>query len=67
MEILLALSSCFILFFVIYLAVRTAINDSKNLTLIRNELSTIKKELESLRKHAANHEEGQNFWQNGKP
>lgn len=66
MEILLALSGYFILFFVIYLAVRTGINDSKNLTHMKNELSTIKNELELLRKQSVNHEEEQESWQSGK-
>ncbi|WP_137789325.1 hypothetical protein [Bacillus sp. E(2018)] len=66
MEILLALSGYFILFLVIYLAVRTGMNDSKNLTHIKNELSTIKNELERLRKHSVNQEEEQESWQSGK-
>ncbi|MED1865968.1 hypothetical protein P4V41_21185 [Fictibacillus nanhaiensis] len=67
MEIILALSGCFILFFVIYVAVRTGINDSKNLNIIRNELSMLKSELELLRKQLENNEEEQHLWQDGKP
>ncbi len=41
-------------------------NDSKQLMHIRTELSTIKSELELLRKQSANHEEEQASWENGK-
>ncbi|ANC77274.1 hypothetical protein [Fictibacillus phosphorivorans] len=66
MEILFALSGYLILFLVIYFAVRTGINDSKELLQIRNELSTMKSELERIRKYSVNHEEEEFTWQNGK-
>lgn len=66
MEILLALSGYLSLFFVIYFAIKTGMNDSKQLMHIRTELSTIKSELELLRNQSANHEEEQASWENGK-
>ncbi|MFG6494676.1 hypothetical protein P8610_04915 [Fictibacillus sp. UD] len=54
MEIFLVLSGFFLLFAIIHYAVRTGIDDSKKMKIIRKELSEIKKQLAILEENKKN-------------